>query len=78
VDEIAALLADLAAAPQAFAPLRRRLGDLEGAAQPAHVPTDPDAELSLAMRRLRSWTIRHPMLRRAVQPVWRLLWRLTR
>jgi GT2 family glycosyltransferase len=78
VDEIAALMADLAAAPGAFAPLRRRLGDLEGAAQPAHGPADPDAELSLAMRRLRSWTIRHPAQRRAVQPVWRLLWRLTR
>ena len=78
VDEIAALLGELAAAPPAFAALRQRLGDLAGAAQPAHAPPDPEAGLSVAMRRLRSWMIRHPALRRAVQPAWRLLWRLTR
>lgn len=78
VDEIADLLAALAAAPDAFDPLRRRLGDLEGAVAPAHLPADPDAELSPAFRRLRSWTVRHPAFRQVVQPAWRLLWRLTR
>jgi GT2 family glycosyltransferase len=78
VDEIAALLLDLAAAPAAFAPLRRRLGDLEGAAGPAHTAADPDAALAPALRRLRAWVARHPVVRRAVQPAWRLVWRLTR
>lgn len=78
VDEIANLLGELAAAPAAFAPLRRRLGDLEGAVGPAHAGAEPAAELSPALARLRAWVTRHPVVRRAVQPAWRFVWRLTR
>jgi GT2 family glycosyltransferase/glycosyltransferase involved in cell wall biosynthesis len=78
VDEIAEVLDGLIARPDAFDPLCRRLGDLAAAAAWPPTAAPADAPLPASLRRLRAWVVRRPLVRRLVQPFWRLAFRLTR
>ena len=72
--ELAALVAELIAAPDPFTALVRRLPER----LPSNGPTVPDATvdpaLPDAMRRIRSAVVRMPLLRSIARPLWRLAW----
>lgn len=79
--EIVELVENLIAAPDAFAGLTRRIrqaaimGPSRG--RMASCEEAIEASLSPGLRAVRSAVVRAPWLRRAVQPFWRLYWRLT-
>ena len=73
--EIAALLDEVCRRPDPFSALVHRMQEPASVPAPAE-PPEVDPRLPQVLRRVRSGVVGMPVLRSAVRPFWRALWRL--